>query len=153
MAALKYELYHYGIKGMKWKKRKKKTSELERAGRNLEYASRAGSDLKKQLVEKEGTSSLWNNRTIKEADKQTATAKNNVSRAQNKKIRKAKSIISNLFSRRKKEALDVTRHDPDWEARKYKQGRGGFSVTKFGARNYGARYTRYIPNTNKKRKQ
>lgn len=47
MEAWREELYHYGIKGMKWKKRKKKSS-LESAGRNYEMNARSTSALKSE---------------------------------------------------------------------------------------------------------
>ena len=45
---IKNELYHYGIKGMKWRKHKKKTNELESLGRTFESANRHYLDVYEQ---------------------------------------------------------------------------------------------------------
>ena len=43
MEAWKEELYHYGIKGMKWRKRKSSYERLQESGRNLELNTRRAS--------------------------------------------------------------------------------------------------------------
>jgi len=54
------ELMHYGIKGMKWKKRKKKgMSDYERAARAYESNWRNADSYKKQVTKQYGDFSHW----------------------------------------------------------------------------------------------
>lgn len=73
MEAWKEELYHWGVKGMKWRKHKA-MSDAESAARNAEWAARNADEMRAQLNSKGGRATNKQRKALEAADNRAFNA-------------------------------------------------------------------------------
>jgi hypothetical protein len=157
MEAWKEELYHWGIKGMKWKKRKKGMSDAERSARLMEGAVRTENEenAKRGFF---GSKANLKNR-VHAANRRLAVSSSDKNRLALDKYRKkynsaeskAKRIVKGILSGRAFSTDYSLKLDGKEIARRSDRKAKGGTVTEITADN--VKTTRYTPKPKRKKKK